>query len=145
MNYLRDSKGRFASAKNVSKTRFTTEKEKSKIFEKSGAFFTIERNGQDKEYHSDEVCVKLTVFIPAANNYIKDKLQFCRRCEVMNDYLDSTWGRTYEKEYRIKETLFYGKRWADVFAEARTYATTELSKLEKMLIDREAALKNAEY
>ena len=139
------SKGNVASVKNVSKTRFTMEKEVSKTFEKSGAYFTIERNGQAKEYISDKICVKLTVYIPAVKGYIKDKLQFGDRCELMNDYLNSSWGYTLNDEYRVREVLYYGNRWADAFKEAKIYATLELSKLEMMLDNREIALKKAEY
>lgn len=153
MNYNRDQKGRFTSKSIVnvnvesSIKRFTTEKETSKPFERSRAFFEIERAGQQVINESDEVKVELTIYIPAVDFRIKDELRFSNRCEIMDHPLYYDWGleSIINSDFRVRIKSFFGTKWVDVFEEARKYATSEINKLEKMLENRENALKNAEY
>ena len=142
-NILADRKSKENEAMNEFKNIHSF---RSKAFNKSNAFYTIERNGQEDPAKGDRVCVKLRIYLPAQEDHeIKKDLRFDRRALVLGIPVWRNWG-TYscDEESRFIEITFLAETWREAFVEAKDYAEQEIEKLEEAIRNREEALQRAE-
>ena len=119
---------------------------RSKAFNKSDAFYTIERNGQEDPADGDRVCVKLRIYLQCedGSGSIKKDLRFDRRVLMLGIPLWSNWGNYNDEGFRQMEKLFLAETWREAFIEAKDYAEQEIEKLEEAIRNREEALQRAE-
>lgn len=106
------------------------------------ATVTVSRQGQDPPATDDLVAVQVELELPAlsaeAPQTLHPELQFGERVEVFGSALNSNWSSIAGKVARTVE--YTGTVYADLFAQADTYAGTELGKLTSALATRQAAL-----
>lgn len=138
----RDSKGRFTS---TNKSRFTTRKIESEKSAVSGAYYTVERDGQEEPDEGDRILVKCTIHLPASNGHIDKSLHFFKRATIMDSFLCHSWGDKIVPNYLSRSVNFINKKWRDAFLNAAQYAQEEIQKLDDALIARAKALEDAEY
>ena len=119
---------------------------RSKAFEMSNAFYTIERNGQEDPAKGDRVCVKLRIYLQCedGSGNIKKDLRFDRRVLILGIPLWCNWGNYNDEGFRQMEKLFLAETWKQAFIEAKDYAEQEIEKLEEAIRNREEALQRAE-
>lgn len=120
---------------------------RSKAFNKSNAFYTIERNGQEDPAEGDRVCVKLRIYLPCqeGSDDIKKDIRFIRRVLILDTPIYSNWGDYNDDERcRFMTKVFLAETWREAFVEAKNYAEQEIEKLEEAIIKREEALQKAE-
>ena len=119
---------------------------RSKAFEMSGTFYTIERNGQEDPADGDRVCVKLRIYLPCCEDgSIKKDLRFDRRVLILGIPLWRNWGNYSDaEECRFMTKVFLAETWREAFIEAKDYAEQEIENLEEAIIKREEALQRAE-
>ena len=123
---------------------------RSKAFNKSNAFYTIEKDGQEDPAKGDRVCVKLRIYLPSCQDAcqdggIKKDLRFDRRVLIMDIPVWRNWGYYSDDERcRFQEYKFLAETWREAFVEAKNYAEYEIERLEKAIIKREEALQKAE-
>jgi len=120
---------------------------RSKAFNKSNAFYTIERNGQEDPAKGDRVCVKLKIYLPCqdGSDDIKEDIRFLRRVLILDTYIYLNWGNYNDDERcRFQTKVFLAETWREAFVEAKNYAEQEIEKLEEAIIKREEALQIAE-
>ena len=122
----------------------TVEKIESRKAKLSGAYYTIERAGQEPAYNSDFIKVAIKIFLPAKGGSILQELQFEKRVEILGEYLRSNWGFGGSETYRIKQVEKSGRKWTDLFEVAAAFAVAEKAKLETALEQRAQALIDAE-
>lgn len=158
---VRNKKGQFVSPEgkkleviehrliNAHSSKFTVEKEVSSKFPLSGGWFEIERVGQQEAHTGNSIEVKLGVYLPcqADRGHISEKLIFGNVVEIINVSLWGDWGKwlNYADGCREICKYFTATKWSKAFIDAREYATAELNKLEKALMERKKALEAAEY
>lgn len=120
---------------------------RSKAFEMSNAFYTIERNGQEDPAEGDRVCVKLRIYLPCqdGSDNIKKDIRFNRRVLILDTPLWCNWGNyNNDERCRFETKVFLAETWKQAFIEAKDYAEQEIEKLEEAIIKREEALQIAE-
>jgi hypothetical protein len=152
MKQERDSKGRFVSSIQKSSqeegAKFIAEKIESKKYPLSGAYFTVERGGQEHPCKNDKIFVRLTIYLPSSGKYLhlKNDIVFAYRVKVSGENLHATWGfgKKEIEGYRYTYKNFSDEKWKDAFEEAAEYGRTEIEKLEDALRKRAKALEDAE-
>jgi hypothetical protein len=120
---------------------------RSKAFNKSNAFYTIERAGQEDPAKGDRVCVKLRLYLPCEEGVsdLKKDIRFDRRSYMLGIPLWWNWGGYNDDERcRFMEKVFLAETWREAFVEAKEYAEQEIEKLEEAIRNREEALQKAE-
>ena len=119
----------------------------SKAFNKSNAFYTIDRAGQEDPAKGDRVKVVLRVYLPCEEGVsdIKKDLRFDRRVLILGIPIWSNWGYySDDVGFRQMEKVFLAETWREAFVEAKDYAEQEIEKLEEAIRNREEALQRAE-
>jgi len=119
---------------------------RSKAFDISNAFYTIERNGQEDPAKGDRVKVVLRIYLPCedGSGSIKKDLRFDRRCLILGIPLWCNWGNYNDEGFRWMEKVFLSETWREAFVEAKNYAEQEIENLEEAIRTREEALQRAE-
>lgn len=122
---------------------------KSIPFERSRAFYVIERNGQQPPDQGDFVQCVAQIFLPAESNpsfhhpVISAPIKFGSRLAIADEHLNAYWGID-RGDYRMRTREFAAPTWREAFQQAENWAISELEKLEQALEAREEALRKAE-
>ena len=145
-NILADRKSKENEATNEFKFK-NIRSFRSKAFNKSNAFYTIEEAGQEDPAEGDRVCVKLRIYLPCEEGVsdIKKDIRFDRRVLISGIPLWWNWGYYSDDERcRFQTKVFFSATWREAFVEAKDYAEQEIEKLEEAIRNREEALQRAE-
>lgn len=122
----------------------TVEKIESRKAKLSGAYYTIERAGQEPAYKSDLVKVNINILLPTERGAVLQELVFNDRVEILCEHLRPNWGYPESATYRSKQVEISGLKWTDLFEVAAAFAEAEIAKLETALEQRAQALIDAE-
>lgn len=117
----------------------------------SGAYYTVDRDGQQSPAKGDNVLVRLRIFLANSPFVSEDQvrnlrgdLKFDHRLEFCDEWLDNSWGSSGYGDFRYEEYNFSATKWSVAFDLATKYAEDEILKLETALAIRAMALIDAE-
>lgn len=111
----------------------------------SGAWYQIERRGQQPPDQGDNVVVRAQIHVPAEGASIASNLRFGNRLNLGGWPLHSYWGASDNNtNSRYVYFDFVSQYWADAFETAARWAEAEIQRLEDALQARAKALAAAE-
>lgn len=120
---------------------------KSAMYPYSKGYYRIIKEGQDDIAYSDNVIVKLFIYLPAnSDGLLHPDICLEHRLSICDIPLHNLWGTTIDSmpDYRFYYKVFYGISWKVLFEQAEDYAKRVLEILENILHNRQQILLNAE-
>lgn len=106
--------------------------------------YSVEKLGQCEASESDNVQVKLTVYLHQdVEQKLTSTLRFCGRLNFVGEALVSCWGAPCG-DWRTRGKIFIGSTYKEAFQQAEEYAQKEIPLLAEAIEKRMKALEKAE-